>query len=148
MAKSRQEEPVTYEEELNFALQTPLTTSEEGVGGAEAASGAGRESALVLEGAPPRSMEGAPTRVMEGAPSRVIDGAPPRVIEGAPPQVIEGAPPRVLSSPDDGTARSQEHRITVQIHQERRDAQAPQDSVREAQGPQEPAGEGGGVWRL
>ena len=132
VAKSRQEEPVTYEEELNFALQIPLKTSEEGgAAAAEVASGAG------TEGVPPKATEGAPSRVMEGATP----------LQGAPPRVTEGAPPRVLSSPDDGTDRSQEHRITVQIHQERREAQGLQgtggeggkDSVREVQESEEEA---------
>ena len=140
VAKSRQEEPVTYEEELNFALQIPLKTSEEGgAAAAEVASGTG------TEGAPSKVTEGAPSKVTEGAPSLVIEGATP--LQGAPPRVTEGALPRVLSSPDDGTDRSQEHRITVQIHQERREAQGlqesggegGQDSVREAQEPEEEA---------
>ena len=121
VAKSRQEEPVTYEEELNFALQIPLKTSEEGGAAAtEVASGAGTE--------------GVPPKVTEGAPSRVMEGATP--LQATPPRVTEGAPPRVLSSPDDGTDRSQEHRITVQIHQERREAQGLQGTGGEGRGGQ------------
>ena len=82
-------EPACYEEELNFALQTPLDVK------------ASTDTTDSAETEVEREVD----RKQEGKSGDQNDGK-------------DVAQPSILSSPDESGSKSQEHRITVQIHQD------------------------------
>ena len=85
---ARVAEPACYEEELNFALQTPADVK-----------------------------TSADTTEAEKEVEREVEA---KQEEKMPPgdQKDAAAQPSILSSPDESVSKSQEHRITVQIHQD------------------------------
>ena len=98
-------EPACYEEELNFALQTPADV---------------KTSAVDTE--PGMEVEGRVDSKVEAKISDEKDRKTSAITQ-----------PSILSSPDETASKSQEHRITVQIHQDQSSKKDPalSESIKE-----------------
>ena len=117
VARTRQEEEQThsYEEDLDFALQTPATAdTEKGLESVD--RGVATKELRCKE---PVGKEVTAKEVESKVQAGKELGAK---VAGAKEVEVK---PQEASSPDDGAARSQEHRITVQVHQEGMEVREP-----------------------